>query len=43
MSSDIYILSHQDDEIAIFKKSIKNTIVSKRNIFIYFLTNGNIK
>ena len=23
-------------------KSIKNTIVSKRNIFIYFLTNGNI-
>ena len=41
MSSDIYILSHQDDEIAILK-SIKNTIVSKRNIFIYFLTNGNI-
>ena len=41
MAYDIYILSHQDDEIAILK-SIKNTIQLKRNILIYFLTNGDI-
>ena len=41
MAYDIYIFSHQDDEIAILK-SIKNTIQLKRNILIYFLTNGDI-
>ena len=40
MAHDLYLLSHQDDEIAILK-SLKNTIQSGNSIHIYFLTNGN--
>ena len=40
MKTDIFILAHQDDEIAIFK-SIKNSVKSDNNTFIFYLTNGN--
>ena len=40
MKTDIFILAHQDDEIAIFK-SIKNSVQSDNNTFIFYLTNGN--
>ena len=40
MKNNIFLFSHQDDEIAVFK-TIKNIVYKKENIYIFFLTNGN--
>ena len=42
MQNKIFLLSHQDDEIAIFNH-IRKSVLSKDNISIFFLTNGRIK
>ena len=42
MQNKIFLLSHQDDEIAIFNH-IKMSIQSKDKIYIFYLTNGRIK
>ena len=41
MKNNIFLFSHQDDEIAVFK-TIKDKVKKNENIFIFFLTNGNI-
>ena len=41
MKNNIFLFSHQDDEIAVFK-TIKNILSRNEKIFIFFLTNGNI-
>lgn len=40
MTNQIFLFSHQDDEIAIFK-TIKDSINSNKKTFIFYLTNGN--
>ena len=42
MIDKIFLLSHQDDEIAIFNH-IKKSIKSNTTIHIFYLTNGRIK
>ena len=42
MQNKIFLLSHQDDEIAILNH-IKHSVLSNDEIFIFFLTNGRIK
>ncbi len=42
MGNKIFLLSHQDDEIAIFNH-IKSCALSKDKIYIFYLTNGRIK
>jgi len=39
MTNQIFLFSHQDDEIAIFK-TIKDSINSNKKTFIFYLTNG---
>ena len=39
MNFDLFLLSHQDDEIAIFK-TIKESVLKKNQILIFYLTNG---
>ena len=39
MNFDLFLLSHQDDEIAIFK-TIKESVLKKNEILIFYLTNG---
>ena len=41
MKNHIFLFSHQDDEIAIFK-TIKDSINTNKNVLIIYLTNGNI-
>lgn len=41
MTNQIFLFSHQDDEIAIFK-TIKDSINSNKKTFIFYLTNGNV-
>ena len=41
MKNNIFLFSHQDDEIAVFK-TIKDILNTNERIFIFFLTNGNI-
>ena len=41
MKNNIFLFSHQDDEIAVFK-TIKDILNRNEKIFIFFLTNGNI-
>ena len=40
MKNHIFLFSHQDDEIAIFK-TIKDLINTNKNVLIIYLTNGN--
>ena len=42
MKNKIFLLSHQDDEIAIFNH-IKKSVQSRDKIYIFYLTNGRIK
>ena len=42
MQTKIFLLSHQDDEIAILNH-IKQSVESNDKIFIFYCTNGRIK
>ncbi len=42
MKNKIFLLSHQDDEIAILNH-IKKSVQSKDKIYVFYLTNGRIK
>ena len=42
MKNKVFLLSHQDDEMAIFNH-IKDSALSGNNTYIFYLTNGNVE
>ena len=42
MINNIFLLSHQDDEMGVFNH-IENIVKKRENIVIFYLTNGSIK